>query len=304
SRVVDEPISRRIDGRAWTPGNYDGRYMGDITLRRSIELSRNIPAIKLAEEVGPRTLQAFYRDVGLTKATNLPSASLGAFNVTPTELAGAYTVFPGGGEPSLPRVVESITDADGKLIIAYPPESEPVASARGAAMSTAVLQGVIQNGTGRAAAKYGVTGPVGGKTGTTDQTRDAWFVGFTPSTSVAVWVGHDRGANLGLTGSKAALPIWSHFVVASGIQGGRFEIPDGMHRRALCTESGLVARGACPHSYDEVLSDGQGPKRKCDQHGGPVVEARSWLGGLFGKKKADVEGQGALGQDASGVTEP
>lgn len=298
STVLDEPISRRVDGKAWSPRNYDGRYMGPITLRTAIEKSRNIPAVKLSEEVGPERLQGFLRDAGLSKATNLPSAALGAFSATPMELAGAYTVFPGGGDAAEPRVVQAIHDSNGGVVIDFAPRKDSVASARASAQATRVLQGVLTDGTGRRAGSYGVSGEVGGKTGTTDEGRDAWVAGATPGYAVVAWVGRDRGKPLGLGGSQAALPVWARFVADGGVTGGSFRVPSGLDEVAICRDSGKVAREACPHTVDDLFTAEQKPSAKCDVHGGPVVEAGAWLRGLFGrKKKAAVEGEGASDTD-------
>lgn len=298
SIVLDEPISRRVDGRPWNPRNADGRYLGPITLRSAIEKSRNIPAVKVAEEVGPTRLQAFLRDTGLSRATHLPSAALGAFDATPLELAGAYTVFPAGGEPQQPRIIEAITTADGERVLSFPPRSEPLASARSAAQTTRILQGVLTHGTGRRSQAFGLSGSVGGKTGTTDDGRDAWMAGVTPEAAVVVWVGADKGRPLGLGGSQAALPIWSRFIVSGGVQGGRFRVPDGLVEVPICRASGKAAREACPHTAPDLFAEGNTPSARCDVHGGPVVDAGRWLKGIFGGgPDADVEGQGASDTD-------
>lgn len=286
SPILDEPITRRIDGKTWTPQNYDNRFLGEITVRRAIETSRNIPAVKLAEDVGPGALQTFYRTAGLSRATNLPSASLGGFEVTPLELAGAYTVFPGGGTLSEPWVVDRIS-ANGSDILSLEHHREDLASARSAELATRVLEGVIERGTGQAAKQYGVSGRAGGKTGTTSGYRDAWFVGFTESLAVAVWVGRDEG-ELGLPGSRAALPVWARFVAASGTLNTDDRLPEGLVVERVCEESHRIARPQCTSTYEETFPEGEVPKEKCDVHGGPVVEAGRALGRLFsGKRKRD-----------------
>jgi membrane carboxypeptidase/penicillin-binding protein len=146
-----------------------------------------------------------------------------------------------------------------------------------------VLQGVLTVGTGRQSAAYGVAGSAGGKTGTTDDYRDAWFVGFTPELAVAVWVGRDQGT-LGLTGSKAALPTWSRFVAASGTQDSAFPEAQGMLAVALCDATGLVARDDCEDTHRDLFVSGTAPRKKCDVHGAPKVRPARVLGGLFGNR--------------------
>jgi penicillin-binding protein 1B len=289
SRVVDEPITRRIDGRTWTPRNYDGTWLGDISLRTALEGSRNIPAIKLAEEVGIPALQSDLRALGLSRATNLPSVALGAFPATPVEVAGAYTVFPGGGTAHTPYLVTRVDDPFGQPVLRFEPERRDVASARAAALATSVLEGVVQDGTGSRVSRYGVEGPVGGKTGTTDDYRDAWFVGFTPTLSVAVWVGADQGGGFGLSGSRGAIPLWAPFVAASNTLNGTFPRPTSVTTVTVCAESERVARPACPTVYSELVPADHVPDASCDVHGGPIVDLAQGLRRLFGRRKTRDE---------------
>ncbi|MBT3221567.1 MAG: hypothetical protein HN348_21000, partial [Proteobacteria bacterium] len=284
SVFVDEPISLQIDGRTWTPRNYDGQYVGEISLRRAIETSRNIPAIKLAQSVGSQKQQQFFLQAGLTKATDLPSAALGAFAATPLQMAGAYTAFPGGGTAHEPQLVSAVIGTDGSLVHQYPNHPIRLASTNSAAVATSILEGAVTDGTATRAARYGVTGPAGGKTGTTDDYRDAWFVGFTPELAIAVWVGQDRGT-LGLSGSRAALPTWARFAAASGTLGGDFPTPDGIEHADVCSQSRLVARPACPDTYLEVFRLGTVPEKdKCKDHGGPFVDMNRLFGGIFKRR--------------------
>jgi penicillin-binding protein 1B len=281
SRLDDSPISRDVDGKNWTPTNYDGTFHGEVTLRQAIEASLNIPAIRLSEAVGLEALQAFLRKCGLTRSTNYPSVALGAFAATPLEVASAYTVFPGGGTRHEPLLVLGIADANGDELVVFSPRPHAVATARSSAMSTAVLQGVITDGTGARARGYGVSGAVGAKTGTTNDYRDAWMVGFTPHLVTAVWVGRDKGENLGLSGSRAALPTWARFVAAQGPVNDIFGLPDGLVHQAVCADSRRLAVPACPDRYAEVLPKDKVPTKKCDLHGGPKVDVSRILGGLF-----------------------
>jgi len=287
-RLKDEPIARKIDGKTWTPRNYDGTFQGRVTIRQAIESSRNIPAILMAEEVGASRLQRFYRAAGLSRSTNLPSAALGSFATSPLELASAYTVFPGAGTGHAPRTVGAITDAGGDPVLVFEASAFDLAHEQAAAQATSVLQGVINAGTGARAARYGVSQPAGGKTGTTDDYRDAWFVGFTPELAVAVWVGRDKGT-LGLSGSRAALPTWSRFVAGAGTTTQRFPTAKGLVAAEVCADSGLPARDACDETYRESFVKGTVPKHKCDLHGEPNVQVGRVFGGLFRKKSRQAE---------------
>jgi penicillin-binding protein 1B len=261
SLFLDEPISRTSDGKTWTPTNYDGQYLGEVTLRSAIAQSRNVPAVLLAEKVGYADLQASLQALGLEGATRLPSAALGAFEATPVELAGAYTVFPGRGRVAEPRLVRAVTDPDGRWMINDEPIVTREASERAAYLATHVLQTVVSEGTGKRAALFGASGALGGKTGTTDDYRDAWFVGFTPELSVAVWVGFDQGRNLGLSGGKAAIPTWSRFVSASGTSGGSFVRPDSVVEAEACV-GGFEAL-ECLECVTELYSVGYEPSEGC-----------------------------------------
>lgn len=283
TRLQDQPMSRTVSGVTWTPQNYDKTFLGEVSLRQAIEGSRNIPAIHLAESVGATRLQDFLQDAGLSGATHLPSAALGSFEVTPMELAGAYTAFD-KGFAYVPRVVMAITDPAGKAVQDLQSEGHLVASEQAAALAVHVLQGVIESGTGAKVTKYGVKPQVtAGKTGTTDDYRDAWFVGLTPEIAVAVWVGQDEGS-LGLSGSRAALPTWARFVAASGTMRGALRHPDGIVELQLCSESDMPVRDACPSSFGEWFIDGEVPEEKCDVHGGPIVRTGRLFGRLFKKK--------------------
>jgi penicillin-binding protein 1B len=283
TRLDDAPITRRIDGRTWTPQNSDGAFLGEITVRQAIEGSRNIPAVLLAEQIGATRLQRFYRDAGLSRASHLPSAALGSFAVTPMELVGAYTAF-AAGQSFEPRVLTAVSSVDGEPVLTLAPEGRRLASEQHAAMAMRVLQGVLDRGTGASAKRFGVGPPAGGKTGTTDDFRDAWFVGLSGDLAIAVWVGRDQGV-LGLSGSRAALPTWARFVAWSGTLGDGAPTPDGLAEVAMCAESGRPARESCPLSYPELFPKGKEPEARCDLHGGPAVKVGRLLGSLIRREE-------------------
>jgi penicillin-binding protein 1A len=159
-----------------------------------------------------------------------------------------------------------------------------------------VLQGVLDHGTGASAKRFGVGPPAGGKTGTTDDYRDAWFVGLSGDLAIVVWVGRDAGV-LGLSGSRAALPTWARFVAWSGTQGaGPDAVPKGLVEVALCAESGLPAREACPLTYPELFPQGKVPEGKCDAHGGGGEVGRL-LGSLFRRDEAPDAEEPPAGAD-------
>jgi penicillin-binding protein 1B len=286
THLLDAPITRDVGGEVWSPRNYDGTYAGDVTVRETIESSRNIPAILLAEQVGLAKLGAFLRLAGLPDATGLPSTALGSFAATPLELAGAYTVFD-RGVSSRPRVLLDIVAPGGETVHRFPPDQVKVASAEAAAVAVHVLEGVLESGTGARAAAYGVRPPVAGKSGTTDNYRDAWFVGLTREYAIAVWVGRDEGL-LGLSGSKAALPSWARFVAATAGSTAPRLRPGGVTAATVCGETGQLARGACPLRYEEWLVSADLPV-SCEEHDEFVFRPGEFFDRLFRPKKRELE---------------
>jgi penicillin-binding protein 1B len=266
SMVLDEPIEREVNGEIWAPRNYDGEFVGELTMEDALAQSRNIPAILVAESVGMESLAKRWNALGLTSAKPYPSAALGAFDSSPTDLAAAYTVFPGMGRAVRPTLIRSVRLPNGEEGWDQKIRKQRVASARAAFLATSSLQAVMSKGTGKSAAQYGLTGFVGGKTGTTDNGRDAWFVGFTDSIAVAVWVGFDKEKDLGLTGAQAALPIWAKFVSGSGRIGAGPEAPDTVVSVPLCDETGQIAMPDCPSSTVAWFSEGSQEGGSCELH--------------------------------------
>jgi penicillin-binding protein 1A len=213
--VLDAPVSFP-GGPAgpWTPHNYDGRYEGVITFRRALAHSRNIPAVKVTERVGGiKTVIEYVRKFGITAPMPpfLPVA-LGAAEITLWEQTAAFSTFPNDGVRVTPRMIRKVEDYDGRVLEEDYPEVKDVVSARTARIMVSMLQEVVLHGTGAAAAK--LKHPLGGKTGTTNDFTDAWFMGFSPSVTCGVWVGYDEKKTLGNkeTGAVAALPIWMDFM--------------------------------------------------------------------------------------------
>ncbi len=212
--VLDAPISFPSGQGLYTPHNYDGKFEGVITFRHALAESRNIPALKVTERVGGiRTVIDYARKFGITSPmpAYLPVA-LGAADITLIEQTAAFTTFPDDGVRVVPRYIRKVTDYDGRVLEENYPDVKDVVSPRTARIMVSMLREVIQHGTGYAASK--LNHPLGGKTGTTNDFTDAWFVGFSPSITCGVWVGYDEKKTLGdkETGARAALPIWMDFM--------------------------------------------------------------------------------------------
>lgn len=295
TRFEDAPIERTHDGKTWKPANYDNVFVGPISIRKAVASSRNIPAVLLAEAVGMDALRRHWRDLGLDDATNYPSAALGGFGATPVQLAGAYAVFASDGAYHDPWLVRAAADPRGDLRVDEVPEKSTVRySARATFLATDVMREVMRSGTGKSAAKYGVGTGAAGKSGTTDGTKDAWFVGVSGPYAVAVWVGFDRERAVNLTGSQAALPTWARFVAATGTSGSVSAPPSGVERAEVCVATDLPPCNNCEETRTEYFSAGQVPEAKCgvvEEAGETISNAFEKIGGFFGigKKKAERE---------------
>ncbi len=214
--ILDAPTTFMTASGPYSPHDYDNRYMGNITLRTALAQSRNIPALKIAQRVGINTVIQYAHKFGITSdiPPYLPVA-LGSAEVTLLEQTAAFSTFPNDGVRVAPHFIRKVVDYDGHVLEENYPEVSDVISARTARIMTSMLEGVVKHGTGYAASK--LNHPLAGKTGTTNDFTDAWFVGFSPSITCGVWVGYDEKKTLGNkeTGSEAALPIWIDFMKAA-----------------------------------------------------------------------------------------
>jgi penicillin-binding protein 1A len=224
--ILDEPISFETPSGPYTPHNYDERFEGTISLRRALAQSRNIPALRIADRIGIKTVIDYAHRFGIT--SNIPPflpVALGSAEITLLEQTVAYSVFANDGVRITPRYITKVTDYEGRVLEENFPDVKDVVSARTARIMTSMLQGVVQHGTAAAAASLKL--PLAGKTGTTNDFTDAWFIGFSPAMTTGVWIGYDEKKSLGAkeTGAHAALPIWMTFmkVALVGKDPGEFQ---------------------------------------------------------------------------------
>jgi penicillin-binding protein 1A len=212
SSVADTPVSYPDGYKLYSPRNYDGSFMGNIPIRTALELSRNVPAVKLGQAVGIDQVIEVCRTLGIKSPMNaVTSLPLGAVDLTPMEMAGAYATFANNGWHSDPTFIVQVTDSSGNILLDNTPKPQLVLDPWAAASLNDVLQGVIARGTGTRAQ---IGRPAAGKTGTTDSQRDVWFVGYVPQLSAAVWVGNDNYSPMGsgATGGTYAAPVWKDFM--------------------------------------------------------------------------------------------
>jgi len=251
SMILDAPVTfQGADrGRNWEPKNFSKDYKGEITLRKALALSKNIPAARLMEKLGPFSVAEFAHSMGIESymQTNL-SLALGTSETTLLDLTSAYAVFPNKGSMIKPYGVIEVSDSRGRIILRAKPQKHAAMSRAGAAIMTDMLRAVVTEGTGRKAKK--LSRPVCGKTGTTDNYKDALFIGFSPTVAAGVWVGRDRTVTLGRgeTGAKAALPIWIDFMKKTLEESPAqyFDIPDDVIRLNMNTVTGNIESKAEP----------------------------------------------------------
>lgn len=262
SIIVDEPVTYTGSGKGeWNPENYDHKYYGPTRLREALTYSRNVVTVRLAEAIGIDTLIAFSRTVGFhgDMPRNL-SIALGSSGITPLDLAAVYAVFASNGAKTQPISIKYILDRKGRVLESNEPEMEQIISAQTSFLITSMMEDVVQYGTGWRAKSLGR--PVAGKTGTSSDYKDAWFVGYTPSLVACVWVGFDNYRALGSqeTGGKAAAPIWTSFMqnALTGEPEG-FTKPDDIVSVMIDPKTGLLSRDDI--GIREFFKEGSQPRQ-------------------------------------------
>jgi membrane carboxypeptidase/penicillin-binding protein len=268
----------------------------EITLRDALAGSDNAAAALLQQRVGSRAVLRLASQAGLRNLPDVPSLALGSGSVSPLDLTAAYSRFPGGGQVVRPRGMLQVLDAGGRQVFTRPIARARVLSEPVAFQMVSLLREAIDRGTGAPARSFGAAGPLGGKTGTTDGFADAWFVGFSSSTVVGVWVGFDRPAAIGRDayGARVALPIWADFMkrIGKSRPPREFTVPTGLHREELCRTSRLKPLNDCP-IYTEYLKEGDDlPSKLCPMHSGTLKQVATRavhdMVRAMGKKIADV----------------
>lgn len=268
--VFDEPVAIPVGNQIYSPKNYYGRYAGIVTIQRALELSINVPAVKTWMMVGANHVVDFAKRCGITSdIPRYPSTALGAAGVSPVEMAGAYNVFANQGVYVKPRLIRSIVDQTDRTLEEQLPELSEATQAQVAFELAHVMRGTIDRGTGFEA--HTLPPPLAGKTGTTNSYTDAWFLGFSPEFTIAVWVGYDdpsKSLGGGATGAEVALPIWIDIVKqldALKLRTPRpeFDIPPGIVMAPMDLKSGRRGVGPCERVIMEAFIAGQEPDKDC-----------------------------------------
>jgi penicillin-binding protein 1B len=268
SIVVDEPTTFDANGTPWTPSNYENEYEGEITLRRALAMSRNAATVKVAEQAGFDRVADLWRRIGAGAAPRaFPSIALGVFEATPLDIATAYSVFANGGEKRTLRPLLRIKRGDSEIVVKDSP-TKRIARADTTYLVTNMMRSVLSEGTGAAVRASGFGLDAAGKTGTTNDLRDAWFVGFTPELLTVVWVGLDDNQVLGLSGAQAALPIWTAFMqrALAGHGDRPFDVPENISFVDIDRDTGATALSGCLRVLTEAFVAGTEPTHVCEVH--------------------------------------
>jgi penicillin-binding protein 1B len=267
--VQDEPETFEFDDQVWEPENYEGKYDGPITFRHALAHSRNLATIHAAQLAGYDHVSNLWKRLGVgTPPKPYPSIALGVFEATPYEIATAYSLFPNGGAVRPLKHIAQITRG-GKDVTKPPPaDLRRIASPETTFLVTNMMRSVLNEGTAASARANGFGLDAAGKTGTTNDLRDAWFVGFTPELLTVVWVGFDDNQTIGLSGAQAALPIWTQFMKAAlaGHTNASFDVPEGVEFTAIDPDTGKLATPRCPRTISEAFLPGSQPAELCDLH--------------------------------------
>lgn len=271
SLVEDAPLTITLAGRRWQPRNSDNTFDGWMSVRTAVERSRNVPTVRLALQVGLPRIVEMARGLGISaRLEPLPSLALGAFEVTPLEMTSVYGTLAAGGTRPPIHGLDAVFDPAGEKVEGQPlPAREEIIQPQTAYLLTSVLQGVFDRGTAQRARRDGLDAPLAGKTGTTNDRRDSWFGGYSRDRATVVWVGYDDNDATRLSGSRAALPIWSRFTQSVRPAGGfgTFTQPSGISTATIDPETGELATDDCPEVITEVFLAGHEPQAVCSLHG-------------------------------------
>jgi penicillin-binding protein 1B len=280
TREVITPASLFLDspetfyygnGQTYAPDNFGKKYSDhDVSLREALVHSLNVVTVKVAEKVGYGRVARMAENLGLPRPQPFPALALGTAEATPMEVASAYTAFANGGMLAEPRIFKRVTNADGVVESETKPRTRQALRPEISWLMTDILRDVLNHGTAAGARAMGFNATAAGKTGTS---RDGWFAGYTPNLVCVVWVGFDDNSELGLEGSKSALPIWASFMkqalsLRPELGGETFSKPDGIIEAEIDPESGMIATELCPEKKTEFFIQGTEPREDCSKHSG------------------------------------
>lgn len=303
--LATQPFAQSTDFKIWVPNNFDAKFLGTITLRKALALSRNIASINLITHVGPPLVVDVAHRAGiLSDMEAVPALGLGASAVSPLEMTNAFATFANGGIAVVPFTVERVEDASGKVLETHVPKEREAMSPQLAYLVTSLLKGVVQAGTGSHARRLGR--PLAGKTGTSNENRDLWFIGYTPDLAAGAWMGYDDFSSLGRkdwTGGSTVVPWWTDIMeaVLKDTPKRDFPVPPKISFVQIDSQTGLLALPTCPKKYRilEAFQDGMEPKDYCQ-----VDHSRPIAGQAASQAPAAVIGPSVEGVESSTVSVP
>ena len=280
--LKDEQTTYDVGGQSYTPRNFEGEYHGEVSARYALMRSLNNATIGLASMVGFDRVASLARDSGIKSARGTPSMAIGAYDATPLDMAGAYTVFANKGLHIDPWMLASVRTSTGDVISDYTPSSRQVLDPRVAYLTVNLMENVLRgHGTGAGVRGMGFSAPAAGKTG---PSHDAWFAGFTSNLLCIVWVGNDDYTDIKIEGAHAAAPIWAEFMkravqLPQYSDTNSFEVPDGIEVVNIDEASNLLSDETCPDGFEAAFLAGTAPTMTCDH----PAERRNLIQKIFGK---------------------
>jgi penicillin-binding protein 1B len=304
--IDDEPTTFEFDGKEYTPNNYGERFMGRVTTRDALTNSLNVATVKVAELIGYGRVVQVARQMGLgTNILPTPAVALGAYEMTPIDVAAGYTTFANIGTRTEPQFLRSVVNANGAPLEKFTPQTHMALDPRVAYLVDSLLKDVMNRGTAAGVRARGFTLPAAGKTGTS---RDGWFAGFTSNLLCVIWIGFDDNRDIGFTGGVIAAPIWADFMIrATSLSQYRdvkdFAMPEGVQSVLIDPDTLQLATPNCPTTREEVYVTGSAPTQFCEIHGGHnlLSSTGSFLSHVFGGQpktpQTDANGQPVAAYD-------
>ncbi|MEO8034263.1 MAG: penicillin-binding transpeptidase domain-containing protein, partial [Acidobacteriota bacterium] len=275
----DSPISVRTGNSVWAPQNYDLKYHGQVTVREALAHSYNIPAVRAAINAGVPNVIKTAATIGIdSKLQPYPSVALGSFEVTPLEISFAYSAFANLGVKAEPVSILAVSTRDGKLLESREVHMKRVAPASVCYVMNDILKDVFTYGTAGKARSLGFERAFAGKTGTTSNYRDAWFIGYSPRILSLVWIGFDDGHSVRLSGGDACVPIWTAHMnrIVGLVPDVDWRRPEDVVERTIDPQSGMLATLYCPQTKTEIFVTGTEPESVCPLHAGSGEPSPSW----------------------------
>ncbi|MGC9292584.1 MAG: transglycosylase domain-containing protein [Acidobacteriaceae bacterium] len=278
---ADQTFDFDNGNRQYAPHNFKNEQFGMVTARFALMMSQNVATVALAQMVGLDNVAALARQAGITSVQPTPAMAIGAYDATPLDIAGAYTIFANNGVRLQPWMIASVRDANSNVIDNFTTQSRSVLDPRATYLTLSLMEDVINHGTAAGVRGLGFTAPAAGKTGTS---HDAWFAGFTSNLLCVVWVGNDDYSDIKLEGAQVAAPIWAEFMkratqLPQYSDTQTFEPPAGITEVSLDKVTNLLADTACPDDYTAAFLDGTQPTNTCDH---PNGDQRNLFQKVFG----------------------